>query len=115
MKFLFVQEKRFNVIYRELGGVLGEAAVSLATITRWCQRFKDGNFSLGDEFKSHRPRRDIGEVISQFLSKEAFISALILARGLATKPAHNQRDSHTQSGNAKVHTNSDAPKPQCSQ
>jgi hypothetical protein len=86
MKFLFLQEKRSKAIYGELSGVLGEAAVSLTTVKRCCQRFKDGNFSLGDEFKARRPLRGIGEVISQFLSKKPFISARILAKRLATSP-----------------------------
>jgi hypothetical protein len=34
MKFLFMQGKRSKAIHRELSGVLGEAAVSLATIKR---------------------------------------------------------------------------------
>jgi hypothetical protein len=83
MKFLFLQGKKSKVIYGKPSGVLGEAAVSLATVKRWCRRFKDGNFSLGDEFKSRRPCIDIGEVISQFLSKQPFISAPSLARRLA--------------------------------
>jgi hypothetical protein len=58
--------------------------VRLATVKRRCRRFKDGHFSLDDRFESHRPRGDIGEVISQFLSEEPFISARILAKKLAT-------------------------------
>jgi hypothetical protein len=84
MKFLFLHEKRSKAIYGELSRVLGEDAVSLATVKRQCRRFKDVNFSLGDEFRSRRRRRDIGEVISQFLSKELFIAARILANRLAT-------------------------------
>jgi hypothetical protein len=34
MKFLFMQQKRSKVIYRELSRGLGEAAVSLATVKR---------------------------------------------------------------------------------
>jgi hypothetical protein len=82
-KFLFLQGKRSIVIYGELRGVLGEAAVRLATVKRWCRRFKDGNFSLGDEFEAHPPLRDIGEVTPQFLSKKPFMSARILPKRLA--------------------------------
>jgi hypothetical protein len=49
MTFLFVQGKRSKVIHGKLSGVLGEAAVSLATVKRWCPRFKNGNFGLDDE------------------------------------------------------------------
>jgi hypothetical protein len=83
VKFLFMRGKRLKAIHGELSGVLREAAVSLTTIKRWCRRFKDGNFSLDDEFRSGRPRRDIGAAISQFLSKEPFLSARVLAKRLA--------------------------------
>jgi hypothetical protein len=86
MKFLFMQGKRLKAIRGKLSGVLGEAAVSLTTIKRWCRRFKDGNFSLDDEFSSGQPRSDIGAAISQFLSKEPFLSAHMFAKRLATGP-----------------------------
>jgi hypothetical protein len=86
MTFLFMQGKRSKAIHGELSGVLGEAAVSLTTIKRWCRRFKDGNFSLDGEFRSGRWRRDIGAAISQFLSKELFLSARVLVKSLATSP-----------------------------
>jgi transposase len=70
VKFLFLQGKRFKVIHAELSEVHEEAAVSLATVKRWCRCFKDGNFSLDDEFRSGRRRDDIGEAISQFVDKE---------------------------------------------
>jgi hypothetical protein len=57
--------------------------VSLATVKRWCRRFKDRNFSLDDEFRSGRPRSDIEDAISQFLGKELFISGRGLAKRLA--------------------------------
>jgi hypothetical protein len=86
MKFLFMQGKRSKAIHGELRRVLEEAAVSLTTIKRWCRRFKDGNFSLDDEFRSGRPGNDIGAAISQFLSKEPFLSASVLAKRLVTSP-----------------------------
>jgi hypothetical protein len=86
MKFLFMQGKRSKAIHGELSGVLGEAAVSLMTINRWCRRFKDGNLSLDDEFRSGRAGNDIGAAISQFLSKEPFLSAHILAKRFAVSP-----------------------------
>jgi hypothetical protein len=46
MKFFFPQEKKYKAIYRELRRVLGEAAVCLATVQRWCQRSEVGNFRL---------------------------------------------------------------------
>jgi transposase len=49
VKFLFLQGKRSKVIHAELSEVRGEAAVSLATVKRWCWRFKDGNLSLDDD------------------------------------------------------------------
>jgi hypothetical protein len=45
MKFLFLQEKMSKAIQGQVRGVVEEAAVSLATIKRECQRFKDGNVS----------------------------------------------------------------------
>jgi hypothetical protein len=84
MKFLFMQRKRFKAIHRKLRRVLGEAAVGLVTVKRWRRRFKDGNSSLDDEFRSGRPRSHIGEAISRFLSKEPFLSAQALAKKLAT-------------------------------
>jgi transposase len=86
MKFVFLQGKRSQAIHKELSGVLGEAAVRLTTVKRWCRRFKDGNFSLDDEFRSGRPPSDIMEAISQFLNKEPFLSARVLAKRLATSP-----------------------------
>jgi hypothetical protein len=86
MKFLFIQGKRLKSIHGELRGVLGEAAVNLTTIKPRCRRFKDGNFSLDDEFRSARRRTDIGAAISQFLSKEPFISAHGLTKKLASSP-----------------------------
>jgi transposase len=84
MKFLFMQGKISKAIHGELSAVLGEAAVSLATIKCWCRRFNDGNFSLDDEFRSGQPRRHIGATISQVLSKEPFLSVRVLAKRLAT-------------------------------
>jgi hypothetical protein len=86
MKLLFMQGKRCKTIHGELSGVLGEASVSLATVKRWCRRFKDGNFSFADEFRSGRPRTDIGEVMSQFLKRWPFLSAHVLAKKLAASP-----------------------------
>jgi hypothetical protein len=70
VKFLFLQGKMSKAIYGELSEVHEEAAVRLATVKRSCWCFKDGNFSVDDEFRSRRQRNDIGEAISQFLSKE---------------------------------------------
>jgi hypothetical protein len=86
MKFLLLQEKRSKAIYGELSKVLGEAAVRRATVKRSCRRFKDGNFSLDDEFRSGCPGPDIREDISQFLSKEPFLSASVLTKRLAPNP-----------------------------
>jgi hypothetical protein len=52
MKCLFMQGKRSKAIHGEFNGVLEEAAVRLTTIKHWCRRFKDGDFSLDDEFRS---------------------------------------------------------------
>jgi hypothetical protein len=81
-----LQGKRSKAIHGDLSGVLEEAAVSLATPRRWCRGFKDGNFSLDDEFRSGRPCTDIGEAISQFFRKEPFLSVCVLAKRLATSP-----------------------------
>jgi transposase len=84
MKFLFLQGKKSKAIHGELTGVLGEAAISLATVKRWCRGFKEGNFSRDHKFRSGRPCSDIGEAISQFFSKEPFLSAHEVAKRLAT-------------------------------
>jgi hypothetical protein len=73
-------------MHGKLSGVLEEAVVTLATVRRWYRGFKDGNFSFDDEFRSGRPPNDFGEGISQFLSKEPFLSACVLAKRLATSP-----------------------------
>jgi hypothetical protein len=70
VKFLFLQGKRSKVIHAKLSEVHGEASVRLAMVKRWCWRFKDGNFSVDDEFRSGRPQDDIEEAISQFVNKE---------------------------------------------
>jgi transposase len=85
MKFLFLQETRSKAIHGKLSEVLEEAAVSLATVKRWRQRVKDGNLSHDDEFGSGRPRSDIGEAISQFLSREPFLFARGLKNRLASR------------------------------
>jgi hypothetical protein len=82
-KFLFLQGKRSKAIYGELSGVLGEAVVRLAVVKRWCRRFKDGTFSFDDRIRSRRRHSDIGEAISQFLSKPRFLSARGLSKRLA--------------------------------
>jgi hypothetical protein len=86
MKFLYMQGKRSKAIHGKLSGVLGEAALRLTTIKRWCRLFKDGNFSLDDEFRSGRPGSDIGAARSQLLSKELFLSTRGLVKRLATSP-----------------------------
>jgi hypothetical protein len=86
MTFLFLQEKRFTGIDEELRGVLGEAATSLVIVRRSHRRLKDGNFELDDEFRSGPSCSDIGEAISQFFSKESFLSARLLAKKLAASP-----------------------------
>ena len=86
IKFFFLQGRRSKAIHGELSRVLGEAAVSLATVKRWCRRLTEGDSSLDDEFRSGRPRSDLGEAVSQFLDKEPFLSARILAKRLATNP-----------------------------
>jgi hypothetical protein len=64
MKFLFLQGKRYKAIHEALTGALGEAAVSLAAVKRWCWRFTQGNFSLDHESRPGRLLSDIGEAIS---------------------------------------------------
>jgi hypothetical protein len=80
--FLFLQGNRSKVRYAEFSEVHGEAAVGLATVKHWCWRFKDGNFSLDDEFRSGRPRDVIGEAISQFVNKEPSLLHGFSQRGL---------------------------------
>jgi hypothetical protein len=85
-EFFFLQGKRYKTIPGGLSGVLEEAAVSIATVRHWCRGFKDGTFSLDDEFGVARPRNDIGEAISQFLSRDPFLSSRVLEKRLATSP-----------------------------
>jgi hypothetical protein len=82
VKFLFLPGKRSKVIHAKLSEVHGEAAASLATVKRWYWGFKDGKFSLDDEFRSVRPRDDIGEARSQFVNKEPSLLHEISQRGL---------------------------------
>jgi transposase len=86
MKFLFLQGKRYKAIHTEIDAVLHEQAVSLATVERWCQRFKQGDFDVSDETREGRPLLGLRETISQFLKDEPFLSACILAKRLATSP-----------------------------
>jgi hypothetical protein len=72
--------------YGELSGVVGEAAISLATVKRWCQPFKAGNFSLDGENRPGPPLSDLAQNISQFLRDESFLSGRILAKRLTTRP-----------------------------
>jgi hypothetical protein len=67
-----------------LKAVLEEEVVSLATVKCWCQRFKQGDFWLDDEFRAGRPISDVKDVISQFLSHEPYLSARLLAKRLAS-------------------------------
>jgi transposase len=86
IKFFFLQGRRSKAIHGELSRVLEEAAVSLATVKRWCWGFKEGDFSLDDKSRSGRRRSDFGEAVSQFLDKRPFLSARILAKRLVTSP-----------------------------
>jgi hypothetical protein len=86
MKFLFLQGKRDKAMNGELHAVLGEAAVSLATVKRWCQRINEGNCSLDDESKRANRMCDFARAISQFLTDEPVLSACIFAKRLATSP-----------------------------
>jgi transposase len=95
VKFLFLQGKRSKVIHVELSEVHGEAAVSLATVKRWYWRFKDGNFSVDDEFRSGRPRDDIGEAISQFVNKEPSLLHEFSQRGLYSARTQSKGFAHT--------------------
>jgi DNA-binding NarL/FixJ family response regulator len=83
MIFLFLQGKRSKAIHGELSGILEKAAVGLITVKRWSRGFKDGNFSLDDEFRCPRPLGDIEAAISQLLSKGPLLSARVIAKRLA--------------------------------
>jgi hypothetical protein len=86
MKFFFLQRKRYKAIYGELCGVLGEAAVDLATVKCWHQCFKAGNFSRDDETSPRRLLCDLAQIISQFLRDESILSACVRAKRRATSP-----------------------------
>jgi hypothetical protein len=100
MKFLFMQGKRSKAIHGELSAVLGEAAVRLTAIKRWYRRFKDGNFSLDDEFRSGRRRSDSGAAISRFLSATDRANQVVDARTLfqALRNDQSQNFSHIMTG-----------------
>jgi hypothetical protein len=83
MTFLFLQGKKSKAICDEFHRVLREAAVSLARVKHRYRRFKDGSFSVDDEFRSGRPRHDIRKATSQFLSQESSLSAGGFAKKLA--------------------------------
>jgi hypothetical protein len=95
VKFLFLQGKRSKVIHAELSEVHREAAVSLVTVKRWFWRLKDGNFSLDDEFRSGRPRDDIGEAMSQFANKKPSFLHGLSQRGLYEARTQSKRFSPT--------------------
>jgi hypothetical protein len=57
MKFFFLGGKRYKAIHTELKAVPGEEVVSLATVKRWCQRFKQGDFSLDKPPPQSNPLR----------------------------------------------------------
>jgi histone-lysine N-methyltransferase SETMAR len=86
MKFLFVKGLKYKAIHRDLSTVLGEDAVSLDMVKRWCRRFKDGNLCLADENRPGRPKSDLADSISRLLEKESFLSARTLARKLESSP-----------------------------
>jgi hypothetical protein len=52
MKFFFLGGKRYKAIHTKLKAVLGEDAVCLAPVKHCCQRFKQGDLSLDDEFRA---------------------------------------------------------------
>jgi hypothetical protein len=94
VKFLFLQGKRSKLIHAKLSEVHEEAAARLATVKRWSWRFKDGNFSVDDEFRSGRRHDDIGPAISQFVNKEPSILHEFSQRGLDEACTQSQRFSH---------------------
>jgi hypothetical protein len=94
MKFFFVQGKRYKAIYRELNGVLREAAVSLATVKSWCHPFKADTFFFDHENKPGRSLSDPAQVIPQFLHDKPFLSASVLAKGLTARPHTIKKLSH---------------------
>jgi hypothetical protein len=83
MKFFFLQKKKSKAISGELAKIVEKAAVSLITVTRCWRRFKQVKFPLDDKSRSRRALSDIAEAMSQFVNKEPFLSAHILARKLA--------------------------------
>jgi hypothetical protein len=82
MTFLFLQGKKSKEIHRELSGALAEAAVRLATVKSWCrvlqrrQLFTWWRILFWAFVQSH------WGAISQFFSKDSFLSARILAKRL---------------------------------
>jgi hypothetical protein len=86
MGFFVPQGKSFaRATHGKLHGVLGEAVVSLATVKRWFQPLKGGNFFLHNENKPGCRLSAVVEVRSQFLIDGIVLSADILAKGLAPK------------------------------
>jgi hypothetical protein len=65
IKFLFLQGKRYKAIQRELTALLTEEAVRIETVKRWCQHFKDGDFSVVDDERPGCCVSDLSNAIIQ--------------------------------------------------
>jgi transposase len=79
IKFFFLKRFDSKPIHRKLTAVLGSTAYSLTQIKEWRARFKAGDLSCEDKFRSGRPPRILGKAISYFLGEFRFGTAGIIA------------------------------------
>jgi hypothetical protein len=84
MKFLFMDGRKYKVIYTELSRVLKGHAVSVDVCKYWCRKFKAGDFSMNDRVRPGRPPVELSGAIMSLLSDEPFLSARVLAVRLSS-------------------------------
>jgi hypothetical protein len=80
IKFFFLKDLSSKAIHRELITVLGSTAYSLSQIKEWRARFKAGDLSCEDQFRTDRPPHVLGKALSDFLEEFPFVTAEIIAQ-----------------------------------
>ena len=86
VKFFYIKGLGCKKIHRKLGNTLGDSAMSLSSVKRWLDRFKNGDFSCQDLERSGRPENDLSESILVILAEMPFVTANFLAKRLCCSP-----------------------------
>lgn len=86
VKFYFLKGFGCKKIHRKLGDTLGDSAMSITSVKRWLDRFKNGDFSCQDLERSGRPENDLSESIIVILTEMPFATAKFLAKRLCCSP-----------------------------